>query len=88
MKHTHQLIVGTEEQQVTAWQFNETAPIPVWVARKFHRIEQTGWQGIAIGGDIVEAHATDWAVIIEDRVIVLTETEFQFIFKPIPLQHE
>jgi len=85
MKPTHQLIAGTEERLVTAWQFNESAPIPVWVAKKFHRIERTGWQGIAIGGDVVEAHATDWAVVVGDRIIVLSDSEFQSIFKPIPI---
>jgi len=88
MKRTHQLI--NREETVTAWQFDHAAPIPVWVARKFHRIGEEfgislseGWQAIAPNGEIVEAKPTDWAMVIGNSIIVLNDSEFQMLFKPI-----
>jgi len=81
MKPTHQSIGCAHP--VTAWQFSHTAPIPVWVARKFHRIEKTGWQGLGSKGELVLAKPLDWAVLADSTIIVLTDSEFQMLFKPI-----
>jgi len=86
MKPTHQLVTG--EYVATAWQFNHKAPIPIWVAKKFHRIHEgdSVWQGIGGKNELILANPTDWAVLIEEKIIVvLTDNEFQKLFKPIPL---
>jgi len=84
MKPTHQLVTG--EYVATAWQFNHEAPIPVWVAKKFHRVEQTGWQGIGSKGELVLVEPTNWAVLVDQKIIiVLTDDEFQKLFIPITM---
>jgi len=84
MKPTHIATTLSRPAEVTAWQFNHTLPIPVWVARKFHRVDDTGWHGIARDGSIVKAEPSNWAVVVEGKdIIVLTHEEFTSNFRPI-----
>ena len=83
MKPTHESFF-ISDARVTAWQFSRTAPIPVWVAKRFHQIDETGWHGIAKDGSIVKAEPTNWAVVIEDNIIVLTDVEFTQNFRLLP----
>jgi len=91
MKPTHAATVGNK-QDVTAWQFSRTAPIPVWVAKIFHFIEDTfedehkevKWAGISTEGKVVEAKEGDWVVAPDvGRCFVLTNAEFNECFKPL-----
>lgn len=84
MTKTHKSTYGDQACVVTAWRFSKTAPIPLWVARNFHRIGGEGWEAIAHGGELVEAKEGDWAVLIEDEAaVVLTDEEFTSNFQPI-----
>lgn len=82
MKTTHHAIIG-DHSEVTAWQFAYDKPIPIWIARKFHLTGGKNWQAISEGGEIIDANPTDWAVIIESNIIVLTNKEFKHLFRPI-----
>lgn len=86
MTPTHISTIEGEPTPVTAWQFSHGNGIPVWVARHFHNIDSpTEWLGFGTDGHLIEAHETDWAICIENEVIiVLTDAEFQKCFKPIP----
>ena len=82
MTHTHYLIQDPK-QRVTAWQFDKHHSIPVWVARKFHWIGAK-WNGIGTHGELVQAGNGDWAVCIEERlIIVLRPAEFTLLFEKI-----
>jgi len=84
MKATHCATIGNK-QDVTAWQFSRTAPIPVWVARKFHQIpEAEGWTAVDTNGKLVEAKEGDWVVAPDvGTCFVLTNEEFNECFKPL-----
>jgi len=81
MKATHQAKIGTHED-VTAWQFSHHDHIPVWVARRFHLIGGNNWSAVTPKDELVEAKPGDWAVMLQQEVIiVLTNDEFQKCFK-------
>lgn len=82
MKATHCLKTAPEET-VTAWQFSKTAPIPAWVARRFHWMGGK-WSSLSNHGQLVQAKETDWAVCIANKVIiVLSHEEFTTLFKKV-----
>ena len=92
MTATHKSIADSAEggkpDEVTAWQFNSENPIPVWVARKFHKVGGPGtWTGISVEDRLVEAHPGDWAVAIAmaggHLIIVLSDEEFNQGFEPV-----
>jgi hypothetical protein len=70
---------------VTAWQFNPDAGIPIWVARKFHNISgvRGEWQAIAGTGEIVDARTGDWCVHHELQIFVMSDAEFRAAFEPL-----
>lgn len=82
MKATHQSKLGAHED-VTAWQFSHTTPIPVWVARRFHLTGGENWKAIA-GEELITAKPGDWAIIVWDKIIVLSNNEFNQCFQPLP----
>ena len=91
MKPTHCATLGNK-QDVTAWRFSSTAPIPVWVARKFHVIQdtfedgsqQTKWSALSTEGKVVEAKEGDWVVAPNvGMCFLLTDAEFNECFKPL-----
>jgi len=84
MKPTHCATLGNK-QDVTAWQFSHTAPIPVWVARKFHQVsDKKGWTAIDLYGKVIEANEGDWVVAPNvGTCFVLTDKEFNECFKPL-----
>jgi len=84
VKPTHYSAIGSDKQDVTAWQFNHSAPIPIWVAKKFHRVGGSGWSAIAVDGSLVEAKDGDWVIAPNvGMCFVLTDKEFQECFKPL-----
>lgn len=82
MKATHQSKLGTHED-VIAWQFSHTNPIPVWVALKFHRISGKEWTAFTNIGPI-KVKPGDWAIIVQNRILILTDNEFNECFQPLP----
>jgi hypothetical protein len=83
---THQATFGNREN-ITAWQFSHSSPIPVWVAKKFHLCGGENWSAVTSEDEVIEAKPGDWAVAIENGevrvVIVLTNTEFAKLFRPL-----
>lgn len=82
MKSTHQSKTNSQTD-VTAYQFSHEGLIPVWVVRKFHRVGGHGWSGFDKKGQIVQAKVGDWAVLVENTIILLTDKEFNENFRKI-----
>ena len=83
LKPTHQSILKGHNDDVTAWQFSHFTSFPLWVAQAFHLMGGDRWEGIATDGEIIPARVGDWAVAVEDSVIVLTDEEFKKCFRPL-----
>ncbi len=75
--------------EVTAWQYDPAAPIPVWVARKWHRL---GLDNLLESIENGKARPGQWIVCFnpvpgrngEPMFTVFTPEEFAAVFKPLP----
>lgn len=82
-KSTHHALFATQFE-VVAWQFKQTEPLPGWISKTFSFIErELRWMARANNNEVVYANTTDWAVVIEKSVVVLTNSEFGLLFKPL-----
>lgn len=95
--HTRRPEFG-EPYQVAAWQYDPAAPIPVWVARKFHSLTHPHTHPFthsrprltalsSISPFIIIATPGDWIVRITpggQYQAVLTDIEFRLNFEPLP----
>ena len=85
MNVTHQATFSNREN-VTAWQFSYSSPIPVWVAKKFHLCGGENWSAVTEDG-VIEAKPGDWAVAVDNGdvrvIILLTNEEFSKLFRPL-----
>ena len=68
---------------VTAWQYDRKAPVPLWVARRFHNLGDGRLTTVAPGGETVHVHEGDWVVTDGSMAVVLTDAEFTRIFQKI-----
>lgn len=77
---------------VTAWQYQRTAPIPVWVARNFHRLHDgSALTGLALDGQLIGCPEQHWIVRLESGsangrhavAVVLDPIEFPRCFIPL-----
>lgn len=83
MTMTHQSTYDTRQFDVRAWQFSLTEPIPVWVARKFHRLSSAPeWSSVAMENTVVRAGIGDWVVCLDENIaVVLSNDEFIRCFR-------
>lgn len=84
MKKTHWLKV-----EMTCWQVRMaagklTVPIPVWVAARFHNLndEEEGLTGL-VAGEPVVAKDGDWIVTDGADVMLVKRTDFERVFSVI-----
>jgi len=81
LKPTHHALFASQFE-VTAWQFTFSAPLPKWMATIFSE-NGTHWVARSKSDEVVYANVTDWAVVVEKSVVVLTHPEFNLLFKPL-----
>jgi hypothetical protein len=84
---THTCI--SERFEVTAWRYDPKAPMPIWVARKFHNLDSSDTlTALTQPGEIQVATPGDWLVTDGAYVTALPEVLFNLAFVPIntPLQ--
>ena len=83
LRPTHQL-KDFPHSDVTAWRYDRKAPIPMWVARRFHNLGDGRLTALARDGSTVQMHEGDWVVTDGNSAFVLTDAEFTGIFHGLP----
>lgn len=72
---------------IAAWQYDLTAPMPVWVARRWHQLGGRARLSCLTGGQIQVARPGDWIVCLHGAVMVaLTAVEFALNFEALPAE--
>jgi hypothetical protein len=56
--------------------------MPKWVAETFHPTIE-GWTAIALDSEVVKAKPGDWAVMLDNVAVVVTDEEFRKCFTPL-----
>lgn len=72
--------------QLDAWRYEVGAPIPVWVARRAHKLNDEDTLTITAEGGYLEAAPGSWIALCDGQYFVFTDEDFRIGFVPVPDQ--
>lgn len=76
-----------EKPKLDAWRYEIGAPIPVWVARRAHKLkDQEETLTVTAEGGYLEAVPGSWIARHDEAYFVFTDEEFRAGFEPVPDQ--
>lgn len=72
--------------QLDAWRYVVGAPIPVWVARRAHKLNDEETLTVTAEGGYLEAVPGSWIAMCDGQYFVFSDEEFRTGFEPVPEQ--